>query len=62
MVVKDGTSIYDIKLKDQENIFSISTETIREAALLREGDRVSVTYINSKANKYIIASDIKAIN
>lgn len=62
LVVKDGTSIYDIKLKDQENIFSISTETIREAALLREGDRVSVTYINSKANKYIIASDIKAIN
>lgn len=62
LVVKDGTSIYDVKLKDQENIFSISTETIREAALLREGDRVSVTYINSKANKYIIASDIKAIN
>lgn len=62
LVVKDGTSIYDIKLKEQDNIFSISTETLREAALLREGDRVVITYISSKESKYIIASDIKVIS
>lgn len=61
LVVKDGTSIYDIKLKGQDNIFSVSTETIREAALLREGDKVSITYIKSKSSKYIIASDIQFV-
>lgn len=62
LVVKNGTSIYDIKLKEKENIYSISTETIREAALLREGDKVSIEYINSKSSKYIIASNVKTIS
>ena len=62
LVVKNGTSIYDIKLKEKENIYSISTETIREAAMLREGDKVSIEYINSKSSKYIIASNVKTIS
>ncbi len=35
LVIKEGTSIYDIKLKNNENIFSVSTETSREVALTR---------------------------
>lgn len=33
VVIKDGTSIYDMKLKDNDNIFQVSTETARDAAL-----------------------------
>jgi len=60
LVIKDGTSIYDIKIKGQENhIFSVSTETSREAALIREGDIVKIKYINIKDAKYLIVNNIE---
>ncbi|MGL5087012.1 MAG: cell shape-determining protein, partial [Clostridium sp.] len=33
LVVKDGTSIYDVKLQGNDHIFSVSTESSREVAL-----------------------------
>lgn len=60
LVVKDGTSIYDIKLKGEENyIFSVSTETVRDVALIREGDIVSIKYINVKNSRYVIVNNIE---
>ena len=60
LVVKDGTSIYDIKLKGEENyIFSVSTETARDVALIREGDIVSIKYINVKNSRYVIVNNIE---
>ena len=60
LVIKDGTSIYDIKLKGEENyIFSVSTETARDVALIREGDIVSIKYINVKNSRYVIVNNIE---
>ncbi|OBY12467.1 cell shape-determining protein [Clostridium paraputrificum] len=56
LVVKDGSSIYDIKLKDSDKIYSVSTETSREIALTKVGDKVEIKYINVGASKYIIVN------
>lgn len=55
LVIKDGTSIYDIKIEGNENVFSVSTETAREAALTQAGDTVEIKYINVGNNRNIIA-------
>ncbi|MBY6917163.1 cell shape-determining protein [Clostridium botulinum] len=62
VVVKEGTSIYDIKLKGIENIFSISTEMSREVALTSVGDSVSVKYINVGNSKYVITNYFENIS
>ena len=49
-------SIYDIKLKDSDKIYSVSTETSREIALTKVGDKVEIKYINVGASKYIIVN------
>jgi len=54
LVIKEGTSIYDIKLKNNENIFSVSTETSRGVALTKTGDTVEIKFIKSGDSKYII--------
>ncbi|MFR4998807.1 MAG: cell shape-determining protein, partial [Clostridium paraputrificum] len=56
LVVKDGSSIYDLKLKDSDKIYSVSTETSREIALTKVGDKVEIKYINVGASKYIIVN------
>ena len=56
LVVKDGSSIYDIKLKDSDKIYSVSTETSREIALTKVGDKVEIKYINVGESKYIIVN------
>lgn len=56
VVIKDGTSIYDIKLKDNDNIFQISTETARDAALTAVGDSVEVKFIKVGSSRYIIVN------
>lgn len=56
LVIKEGTSIYDIKLKNNDNIFSVSTETSREAALTKVGDNVELKFIKVGDNKYIITN------
>ncbi|NFI61612.1 cell shape-determining protein [Clostridium botulinum] len=56
VIVKEGTSIYDVKLKGTDNIFSISTEMSREVALTSVGDSVSVKYINVGNSKYVITN------
>lgn len=56
VVVKEGTSIYDVKLKGTDNIFSVSTEMSREVALTSVGDSVSVKYINVGNSKYVITN------
>lgn len=56
LVVKEGSSIYDIKIKGEESLFSISTETSREVALTNVGDRVSIKFIKVGDGKYIITN------
>lgn len=56
LVIKDGTSIYDIKIKGVDNIFSVSTETSREAALTMIGDIVEMKYIKVGSSRYIITN------
>ena len=56
VVIKDGTSIYDVKLKDNEHIYQISTETARDAALTVVGDSVEMKFIKVGSSRYIIVS------
>ena len=56
VVIKDGTSIYDIKLKDNDNIFQVSTETARDAALTAVGDSVEMNFIKIGSSRYIIVN------
>lgn len=56
LVIKEGTSIYDIKLKGSDNIYSVSTETAREVALSSVGDKVKIEYMNVGDSKYIIVN------
>ena len=58
-MVKDGTSIYDIKLEGiEDKIFSVSTETSREVAMTKVGDKVKINYINIGNSKYIIVNGL----
>ena len=61
MVVKDGTSIYDIKLKGNDSIFSVSTETSREVALTSVGDKVKVKYIKVGEGRFILTNSFENI-
>lgn len=54
LVIKEGTSIYDIKLKNNENIFSVSTETSREVALTKAGDAIEMKFIKVGDSRYVI--------
>lgn len=56
VVVKEGTSVYDIKLKDINSIFSVSTETSRDVALTKVGDTVEMKYIKVGNSKYIVTN------
>ena len=56
VVIKDGTSIYDMKLKDNDNIFQVSTETARDAALTTVGDSVELNFIKVGSSRYIIVN------
>lgn len=56
LVIKEGASIYDIKLKGNDNIFSVSTETSREVALTKVGDNVDMKFIKVGDSRYIITN------
>jgi hypothetical protein len=56
LVIKEGTSIYDIKLKNNDNIFSVSTETSREVALTKVSDIVEMKFIKVGEGRYIITN------
>lgn len=56
LVIKEGTSIYDIKLKNNENIFSVSTETSRDVALTKIGDTIEMKFIKVESSRYIITN------
>ena len=62
LVVKDGTSIYDIKLEGDDRIFSVSTETAREVALSSIGDKIKITYVNVSNSKYIIVNEFENVD
>ncbi|MDS0524399.1 cell shape-determining protein [Clostridium sp. SHJSY1] len=62
VVIKDGISIYDIKLKDNNKVFTVSTDTSREVALSKVGDKVSIKYISVKDNKYIIVDTFENLS
>lgn len=62
LVVKDGTSIYDIKLKGNDNIFSVSTETSRDVALSKLGDIVSIKYIQVGEGRYILTNSFENLS
>ena len=59
LIVKEGTSIYDIKIKGQDNIFTVSTETSREVALSSVGDKVKIKYIKVGDGKYILTNSFE---
>jgi hypothetical protein len=59
VVMKDGISIYDVKLKDQGKVFTVSTDNSREVALSKVGDRVSIKYMSVKDSKYIIVDSFE---
>ena len=56
LVVKDGVSIYDVKINGHDGIFSISTEMSREVAMSNVGDKVKIKYIPLGNSKYIITN------
>ncbi|GEA31885.1 hypothetical protein [Clostridium diolis] len=62
LVIKEGTSIYDIKLKNNENIFSVSTEISREVALTQAGDSVEMKFIKVGDNRYIITNSFSNLS
>lgn len=62
LVIKEGTSIYDIKLKNNENIFSVSTETSREVALTQVNDSVEMKFIKVGDNRYIITNSFSNLS
>jgi len=62
VVIKEGTSIYDIKLKNNENIFSVSTETSRDVALTKQGDIVEMKYIKVGNGKYILTNSFTNVS
>ncbi|NRT70718.1 cell shape-determining protein [Clostridium beijerinckii] len=62
LVIKEGTSIYDIKLKNNENIFSVSTETSREVALTQVNDSVEMKFIKVGDNRYIITNSFSDLS
>lgn len=59
LVVKDGTSIYDIKIKGSENIYTVSTETSREVALSSVGDKIRVKFIKVGDGKFILTNSFE---
>ena len=62
LVVKEGTSIYDIKLKGQDNFFTVSTETSREVALTQVGDTVAIKFIQVGDGQYIITNSFENLS
>ena len=62
LVLKDGSSIYDIKIKGSENIFSVSTESSRDVALTKIGDKVSLKFIKVGDGKYIITNSFENLS
>ncbi|MBC5629331.1 cell shape-determining protein [Clostridium sp. NSJ-6] len=62
LVLKEGSSIYDIKIKGLDNIFSVSTESSREAALTKVGDKVSLKFIKVGDGKYIITNSFENLS
>ncbi len=62
LVVKEGSSIYDIKIKGKDNFFSVSTETSREVALTNVGDTVSIKFIKVGDGQYIITNSFKNLS
>ena len=61
LVVKDGASIYDIKLKGEDSIFTVSTETFRNVALCKEGDTVKIGYIKVGDGEYILSNSFEIV-
>ena len=61
LVIKDGTSIYDIKLSGNDNVFSVSTETARAVAIASVGDNVEMKYIKTGNNNYILVNSFKNV-
>lgn len=62
LVVKEGSSIYDIKIKGNNSLFSVSTETSREVALTNIGDKVSIKFIKVGDGKYIITNSFENLS
>ena len=62
---KSGYSKYleayycSIKIKGQDNFFSVSTETSREVALTNIGDTISIKFIKVGDGQYIITNSFE---
>ena len=61
LVIKDGASIYDLKIKGEDSIFTVSTETSRQVALSNIGDMVEISFIRVGNGDYIISNSFKNV-
>ncbi len=59
LVIKYGTSIYDIKISGNNNVFSVSTETARSVAISAVGDEVEMKYIKTGNSNYILVNSFE---
>lgn len=62
LVIKQGTSIYDLKIKGSDYIFSVSTEVTRNIAITQKDDKVKVIYIKTGDSKNIIVKEFQNLN
>lgn len=58
-VVKDGTSYYDLQVDGSDRIFTVSTETSRSVALVKEGDSVEIGFIGQGNSTRVLARSFK---
>lgn len=61
LVIKDGTSLYDLKIKGEESIYTVSTETARSVALAKTGDKVRLKFIKVGDSKYVIVNSFELL-
>ncbi|WP_297522759.1 cell shape-determining protein [uncultured Clostridium sp.] len=55
-VVTGGESTYEIKVDSSDKIFSVPTQTSKDAALTNVGDEVRIGYINIGDNRYMLVN------
>lgn len=56
LVVNNGESTYEMKLDSSDKIFSVPTQTSKDAALTNVGDEVRISYINIGDNRYMLVN------
>ncbi|MGL4992505.1 MAG: cell shape-determining protein [Sarcina sp.] len=59
LVINNGASTYELKLDDSNKIFSVPTQTSKDAALTDVGDQVKINYMNIGDNRYMLVNSFE---